>query len=45
MVIPVPIPNTEVKEGEFGLANVAATVVKLLGYDDAPAEWLESIIK
>lgn len=37
--------GTEVKEGDdFGLANVAATVVKLLGYE-APKEWLESIIK
>ena len=37
--------GTEVKEGDdFGLANVAATVVKLLGYE-APEEWLESIIK
>ena len=37
--------GTEVKEGdEFGLANVAATVVKLLGYE-APEQWLESIIK
>ena len=48
-VVPFAVYNgpegTEVKEGEFGLANVAATVVKLLGYDDAPAEWLESIIK
>ena len=38
--------GTEVKEGdEFGLANVAATVVKLLGFEDAPSEWLEPIIK
>ena len=37
--------GTEVKEeGEFGLANVAATVVKILGYEP-PKEWLESITK
>lgn len=36
--------GTEVKEGAFGLANVAATVVKLLGYEP-PKEWLESITK
>ncbi len=36
--------GTEVKDGDFGLANVAATVVKILGYE-APEEWLESIIK
>lgn len=36
--------GTEVKEGDFGLANVAATVVKLLGYEK-PEQWLESIIK
>ena len=34
-----------VKEGEgFGLANVAATTVNLLGYD-APEMWCESLIK
>jgi len=36
--------GTEVKEGDFGLANVAATVVKILGYEP-PKEWLEPIIK
>ena len=29
--------------GEFGLANVAATVVNLLGYE-APAMWNESLL-
>lgn len=32
-----------IKEGSFGLANVAATVVKLLGFDK-PQIWEESII-
>lgn len=37
--------GTEVKEGDgFGLANVAATVVKFLGFEP-PKEWLESITK
>ena len=37
--------GTEVKEeGDFGLANVAATVVKLLGFE-VPEQWLEPIIK
>ena len=31
-------------EGKFGLSNVAATMVNLLGFD-APAAWDESIIK
>ena len=31
-------------EGQFGLSNVAATMVNLLGYE-APAMWDESIIK
>ena len=48
-VVPFAIYNgpegTEMKEGDFGLANVAATVVKLLGFTDAPKEWLEPIIK
>jgi len=36
--------DVEVKDGKFGLSNVAATVVKLLGYE--PLEcWNESIIK
>ncbi len=47
-VVPFAVYNgpegTEVKEGDFGLANVAATVVKILGYEP-PKEWLESIIK
>ena len=33
-----------VKEGSFGLSNVAATMVNLLGYE-APAMWDESIIQ
>ena len=37
--------GTELKDGDFGLANVAATVTKILGFDDQPAEWLESINK
>jgi hypothetical protein len=33
------------KEGsEFGLANVAATTVNMLGYE-APEMWCESLIK
>lgn len=37
--------GTEMKaEGDFGLANVAATVVELLGFEK-PEEWLEAIIK
>ncbi len=37
--------GTEMKEDDnLGLANVAATVVELLGYEK-PAEWLEAIIK
>ena len=37
--------GTEVKEGgDFGLANVAASVVKLLGFEPDP-NWLESITK
>ena len=31
------------KSGKFGLANVAATTVELLGYK-APSMWCESII-
>lgn len=45
---PVPFivygANVEIKEGEFGLANVAASVVQLLGLPSNP-KWLESIIK
>ncbi len=33
-----------VKEGDFGLANVAATVVEILGYEK-PECWLESIVE
>ncbi len=36
--------GTEIKDGDFGLANVAATTVKILGFEP-PKEWLESIIK
>lgn len=36
--------DIEVKNGKFGLANVAATVAKLLEID-APEAWEESIIK
>lgn len=37
--------GTECKQDEeLGLANVAATVVKILGYE-VPSEWLEPIIK
>ena len=36
--------GTEIKDGDFGLANVAATVVQLLGFEK-PEQWLESIIK
>ena len=36
--------GTEIKEGDFGLSNVAATVVKILGLD-VPAEWNEAIIR
>jgi 2,3-bisphosphoglycerate-independent phosphoglycerate mutase len=37
--------GTEIKDGDFGLANVAATVIKLLGFNDPPEQWLEAIIK
>lgn len=45
---PVPFivygKDVEIKNGNFGLANVAASVVKLLGIE--PLEvWEESIIK
>lgn len=36
--------DVEMKEGNFGLSNVAATVVKLLGLD-VPQGWDEPIIK
>ena len=45
---PVPFAifneDVEIKDGEFGLSNVAATVVKLLGLE-VPSMWNESIIK
>ena len=34
----------EIAEGDFGLANVAATVAKLLELEP-DAHWLEAIIK
>ena len=36
--------NYTVKEGSFGLSNIAATVVNLLGYK-APEKWDESMIE
>ena len=36
--------DVEVKDGNFGLSNIAATVATLLGYE-APEMWDESIIK
>ena len=44
--VPFIIYNGDVtiKEGDFGLANVAATVVKLLGLEP-DSHWLEAIIK
>jgi 2,3-bisphosphoglycerate-independent phosphoglycerate mutase len=36
--------DVELKEGKFGLANIAATVTDLLGFDPDPI-WLESVIK
>jgi len=36
--------DVEIKDGKFGLSNVAATVVKLLGFEPLPV-WNESIIK
>ena len=45
---PVPFiiygKDVKIKEGDFGLANVAQTVVKLLGLPENP-KWLESIIE
>jgi len=35
--------NVTYKEGSFGLANIASTVVELLGLE-APSSWLESMI-
>ncbi|MFI3284063.1 MAG: 2,3-bisphosphoglycerate-independent phosphoglycerate mutase [Erysipelotrichaceae bacterium] len=44
--VPFIVYNNDVtlNEGDFGLSNVAATTVKLLGYD-VPECWDESIIK
>ncbi len=36
--------DVEIKDGEFGLSNIAATVFKLLGLE-VPAMWDEAIIK
>lgn len=36
--------GTKIKDGDFGLANVAATTVKIMGFEP-PKEWLESIIE
>lgn len=36
--------NLKIREGDFGLANVAASVVRLLGLQPNP-HWLESIIE
>ena len=36
--------NYEIKDGAFGLSNVAATAVNFLGYE-APEMWDESIVK
>ncbi len=45
---PVPLiiynNDVELKEGDFGLSNVAATVVELLGFE-APQGWDSSMIK
>ena len=35
--------DVKIKEGDFGLSNIAATVFKLLGLD-IPSSWNESII-
>ena len=34
----------EISEGEFGLANVAPTIVKMFGFE-APKSWEKPIIK
>ena len=36
--------DVELKEGDFGLSNIAATVFELLGLD-IPEAWNESMIK
>ncbi|NMA64846.1 MAG: 2,3-bisphosphoglycerate-independent phosphoglycerate mutase [Clostridiaceae bacterium] len=41
---PVNSGKYKLKEGEFGLANIAATVVNLLGYE-APELWEKSMIE
>ncbi|MBR4865438.1 MAG: 2,3-bisphosphoglycerate-independent phosphoglycerate mutase, partial [Clostridia bacterium] len=45
---PVPFimygTDRELKEGNFGLANIAPTVVELMGIE-APASWMESMLK
>ena len=45
---PVPFimygTDRELKEGAFGLANIAPTVVDLMGIE-APASWMESMLK
>ena len=45
---PVPFiicdKEIEFKEGEFGLSNVAATILQIMGLD-IPKEWNESMIK
>ncbi|MCQ2409303.1 MAG: 2,3-bisphosphoglycerate-independent phosphoglycerate mutase [Clostridia bacterium] len=45
-VVPFIIYNAEceIKEGSFGLSNVAATAVKLMGFEPDPS-WNEAIIK
>jgi 2,3-bisphosphoglycerate-independent phosphoglycerate mutase len=44
--VPVIITDksVEIKEGDFGLSNIAATVSKLLGVEQDPI-WMEAIIK
>ena len=37
------ISNIKIKDGDFGLANVASTVTDLFGIEKNP-KWLESII-
>ena len=45
---PVPFimygTDSELKEGAFGLANIAPTVVDLMGIE-ATASWMESMLK
>ena len=42
-IISDPDRTFEIKEGKYGLANVAPTIVKLLEID-APATWEKSMI-